>query len=153
MRRREFITLLGGAVAAWPLTAHAQEAAIPVVGFLRSVSLADAADLVKAFRQGLKETGYIEGQNVAIEFRSAEGHLDRLPALLTDLIRRPVAVIGGNNNAALAAYALRWGHRTPCRNARCTVSSVLCRLVRTNPDLPSARMLWLHALSVVLAHP
>jgi putative ABC transport system substrate-binding protein len=76
---------------------------MPVVGFLRSVSLADAADLVKAFRQGLKETGYIEGQNVTIEPRSAEGHLDRLPALVADLIDRRVAVIAGNNAAAFAA--------------------------------------------------
>ena len=76
---------------------------MPVVGFLRSVSLADAADLVTAFRQGLKETGYIEGQNVTIELRSAEGHLDRLPALVADLIDRRVAVIAGNNAAAFAA--------------------------------------------------
>jgi hypothetical protein len=73
-----------GVATAWPLTALAQQPAMPVVGFLRSVSLADAADLVAAFRQGLKETGYIEGQNVVIELRSAEGHLDRLPALVTD---------------------------------------------------------------------
>ena len=78
---------------------------MPAVGFLRSVSLADAADLVTAFRQGLKETGYIDGQNVVIELRSAEGHLDRLPALVDDLIHRPVAVIVGNLNAALAAKA------------------------------------------------
>ena len=104
MRRREFIMFAGSAVAL-PLAAHAQQPGMPVVGFLRSVSLADAADLVTAFRQGLKETGYIEGQNVAIELRSAEGHLDRLPALVADLIRRPVAVIVGNQNAAVAAKA------------------------------------------------
>src|SRR5262249_28686367 len=76
MRRRDFIK--GIAVSStWPLAARAQQAAMPVVGFLRSVSLADAADLVTAFRQGLKETGYIDGQNVVIELRSAEGHLDR----------------------------------------------------------------------------
>jgi putative ABC transport system substrate-binding protein len=105
MQRREFINLLCGTTLTWPLMAHAQQPAMPVVGFLRSVSLADAADLVTAFRQGLKETGYIEGQNVAIELRSAEGHLDRLPALVADLIRRPAAVIVGNHNAAVAAKA------------------------------------------------
>jgi len=105
MRRRDFIKATVGAITARPLAARAQQPAMPVVGFLRSVSLADAADLVTAFRQGLKEAGYIEGQNVAIELRSAEGHLDRLPALVGDLIRRPVAVIVGNLNAALAAKA------------------------------------------------
>jgi putative ABC transport system substrate-binding protein len=105
MNRRDVVAALGSAAATWPLSLRAQQPRMPVVGFLRSVSLVDAADLVTAFRHGLKETGYIEGQNVAIDLRSAEGHLDRLPALVADLIRRPVAVLVCNNNAALAAKA------------------------------------------------
>jgi putative tryptophan/tyrosine transport system substrate-binding protein len=106
VRRRDFITVLGGAAAAWPLAAVAQQPAMPVVGFLRSASLADATHLLDAFRQGLKEIGYVEGQNVAIEYRSADNDSDRLRALATDFARRPVAVIVGNILAAIAAKAV-----------------------------------------------
>ena len=105
MRRREFITFLGGAAVAGPFAARAQQPVMPLLGFLRSTSLANTTYLVTAFRQGLKETGFIEGQNVAVEYHSAEGHPDRLRALAADLIRRPVAVIAANGIAALAAKA------------------------------------------------
>ena len=124
MRRRDFLTFVGGgAAAAWPPAVQAQQPAMPVIGFLNGGSPdGNYASMVAAFRRGLKETGYVEGQNVAIEFRWAEGRYDRAPAMAVELVRRQVTVIVANTPGNLAA--------TPARQRR---TRLRCRVRNFGP--------------------
>ncbi len=108
MLRRKFITLFGGAAATWPLAASAQQPTMPVIGFLSGATFETMREYVAAFHRGLAEAGFVEGRNLAVEYRWAEGHNDRLPALATDLVRRGVAIIvaGATTPGALAAKAV-----------------------------------------------
>ena len=105
IRRREFITLLGGAAATWPLAARAQQPALPTIGVLMSQTLGPNADRLAAFHRGLKQAGFVEGANLAVEYRWAEGHDERLPALVADLVRRKVKVIAGLESTAAVRAA------------------------------------------------
>ena len=105
MQRRKFITLLGGAIAVWPLAVHAQQPALPVVAFVRDGSLEANAGYLAAFRKGLNESGYVEGQNVTVEYHWLEGQYDRLPALMADLARRVTVIATVGNLTSVAAKA------------------------------------------------
>ena len=131
MRRREFITLLGSVAAAWPLTARAQQPALPVVAFVRDGSADASARFVAAFRKGLNETSYVEGQNVTVEYHWLEGQYDRLPALMADLVRRQVAVI------ATPGACPRSRPKLQQRRSRSSSASVRTRLsLALSPVLP-----------------
>ena len=129
MKRREFITLVGGTVASWPLVARAQQPSMPVIGFLDLRSSDAMADRLRGFRQGLRETGYVEGDNVTIVYRWAENKIERVPELLAELVRRQVAVMlaGGSTAVAVAAKAEPRRSRSSSSSRKTLSVSVLSR--------------------------
>jgi len=139
MRRREFITSLGGAAAAWPLSSRGQQIALPIVGFVRDGSAEASRNYVAAFRRGLSETGYFEGQNLTVEYHWVQGEYDRLPRLMDDLVRRQVAVIvtpGGvpTHAAAVLATSVTTGPVTVSSKPNLSRSS----LVRSETRMPAS---------------
>src|SRR5262245_49067246 len=126
MRRREFMTLLGGAAAAWPLAVGAQQPATPVVGFLRSSTAAGSEHIVAGLRRGLHETGYVDGQNVAIEYRWGDDHLERLPGLAADLVSRRVSVIVGSSRAGTMCCCASSTSATKAVAISCRLRAIVC---------------------------